>query len=118
MKDAGNMGFYSDRPVVNLDGLVNSFAYQDALRDGRFREFLRKSGVSYLVQHAVWDDPDVNNGEYVAYTFRSYSHLYDRPGGDLQLKRSEEVYRSPFYYDGPHKTALVIWRIPPGDLGS
>ncbi|TGD83794.1 hypothetical protein BayCH28_28390 [Mycolicibacterium sp. CH28] len=116
MKDAGNMGFYSDRPVVNLDGLVNSFAYQDALKDGRFREFLRNSGVNYFVQHAIWDDPAANNGDYVAYTVRSYSHLYDRPGGDLQLKRSDEVYRSPTYYDGPHKTELVIWKIPPEDL--
>jgi hypothetical protein len=116
MKDAGNMGFYSDRPVVNLDGLVNSFEYQDSLKEGRFREFLRNSGVSYFAQHAFWDNPDVNSGDYVSYTFRAFSHLYDRTGGELRLKRSEEVYRSPSYYDGPHKTVLVIWKIAPGDL--
>jgi hypothetical protein len=117
MKDAGIMGFYSDRQVVNLDGLVNSFEYQESLKEGRFREFLRHSGVSYFAQHAFWDDPDVNSGEYVSYTFRAFSHLYDRTGGELRLKRSEEVYRSPsYYYDGLHKTVLVIWKIAPGDL--
>jgi hypothetical protein len=110
------MGFYSDRPVVNLDGLVNSFEYQDSLKEGRFREFLRHSGVSYYAQHAFWDNPDVNSGDYVSYTFRAFSHLYDRTGGELRLKRSEEVYRSPSYYDGPYKTVLVIWKIAPGDL--
>ena len=118
MKDAGDMGFYSDRPVVNLDGLVNSFEYQDSLKEGRFREFLRHSGVSYFAQHAFWDNPDVNvnSGEYVSYTFRAFSRLYDRAGGELRLKRSEEVYRSPSYYAGPYKTVLVIWKIAPGDL--
>lgn len=116
MTDAGEMGFYSDRPVVNLDGLVNSFEYQDSLKEGRFREFLRHSGVSYFAQHAFWDNPDVNSGDYVSYTFRAFSHLYDRTDRELRLKRSEEVYRSPSYYDGPHKTVLVIWKIAPGDL--
>jgi hypothetical protein len=72
---------------------------------------------------AFWDDPDVNSlnnpdvnsGEYVSYTFRAFSRLYDRTGGELRLKRSEEVYRSPSYA-GPHKTVLVIWEIAPGDL--
>jgi hypothetical protein len=49
-------------------------------------------------------------------TFRAFSRLYDRTGGELRLKRSEEVYRSPSYYDGPYKTVLVIWKIAPGDL--
>jgi len=116
MTDAGNMGFHSGRPVVNLDGLVNSFEYQDALKEGRFLEFLRGSGVNYFAQHAV--GPDVTNGDYESYTFRSFSHLYDRFGGDLRLDRSGEVYRSPpYYYDGTNQTVLVIWRIAHGDLG-
>ena len=116
MKDAGFMGFFSGRPVVNLDGLVNSFEYQDFLKDGRFREFLRQSGVNYFAQHAFTDASGVNTGEYVSYTFRSFSHLYDCVGGDLHLKRSEEVYRSKPYYDDGDKTVLVIWKLTPGDL--
>lgn len=116
MTDAGNMGFHSGRPVVNLDGLVNSFAYQEALKEGKFREFLRDSGVNYFAQHAV--GPEVTSGEYDFYTFRSFSRLYDRFGGDLRLNQSREVYRSPpYYYDGSKETVLVIWRIAPGDLG-
>ena len=29
--DAGVIGYFSDRPVVNLDGVVNSFEWKDAL---------------------------------------------------------------------------------------
>ncbi|MGB9305614.1 MAG: hypothetical protein WCB92_18620 [Mycobacterium sp.] len=89
---------------------MNSFEYQDSLKEGRFREFLRHSGVSYYAQHAFWNSPDVVSGDY---TFRPLSHLYDRTGGELRLQRSEEAYRSPSYYDGPHKTVLVIWRSRP-----
>ena len=74
---------------------MNSFEYQDSLKEGRFREFLRHSGVSYYAQHAFWNSPDVVSGEYVSYTFRPLSHLYDRTGGELRLQRSEEAYRSP-----------------------
>ena len=52
----------------------------------------------WSVTHVKWlrlrDDPDVNSGEYVSYTFRAFSRLYVRTGGELRLKRSEEVYRS------------------------
>ena len=95
---------------------MNSFEYQDSLKAGRFREFLRHSGVSYFAQHAFWNNPDVNSGEYVSDTFRAFSRLVRPHWARVCLKRSEEVYRSPSYYDGPHKTVLVIWKIAPGDL--
>jgi len=111
MTDSGNLGFYSGRRVVDLDGIVNSWAYQEALRAGALREFLHREGVDYYAQHAFWNEPRIADGSYETYTFTAYSHLYDRPGGSLTLRRADEIYRSPPYWDGSHRTALVIWRI-------
>ena len=113
MTDSGNMGFYSGRRVVDLDGIVNSWDYQEALRVRGLREFLSREGVVYYAQHAFWNDPRITEGRYDTYTFTAYSHLYDQTGGSLTLRRADEIYRSPPYWDGPHRTALVIWRIPP-----
>jgi hypothetical protein len=60
--DAGAIGFYLDgiRPVVNLDGLVNSYTYANALQRGdtainRYRTL----GLDYLVARRASRDPDV-----------------------------------------------------------
>jgi hypothetical protein len=112
MKDAGNFGWFSRRHVVNLDGIVNTFAYQDSLRAGRFEGFLRSRGVGYFVQHAIYDRPDITDGTYSAWRFESYSHLYDRGGGSLTLRREDEVYRSKPYPDAGHRCVFLIWKMP------
>ena len=48
--DAGIIGYYSDHPVVNLDGLVNSFEYAQAMRQGKGIEYLDRAGVTHLAQ--------------------------------------------------------------------
>jgi hypothetical protein len=53
MHDAGCFAYLAERPTVNLDGVINSFEYQDAIRDGRLREFLDNLNVRYIVSAAV-----------------------------------------------------------------
>lgn len=112
MRDAGNFGWFSRRRVVNLDGIVNTFAYQDSLRAGRFEGFLRSRGVSYFVHHAIYDRPDITDGSYRAWRFDSFSHLYDRSGGSLTLLHDDEVYRSRPYPDAGHRCVFLIWKMP------
>ena len=55
--DAGVIGYFSRFPVVNLDGLVNSYAYLRASRDeAALRSFYREFGITHFVsanpQHA------------------------------------------------------------------
>jgi hypothetical protein len=90
---------------------VNSWDYQESLRTGALSEFLSREGVKYYAQHAFWNEPRITDGDYDTHTFTAYSHLYDQPGGSLTLRRADEIYRSPPYWDGSHRTALVIWRI-------
>ena len=47
----GFTGYFSERRVIDGDGLVNSWEYQRYLRSGRIDEYLRAKGVSYIVSH-------------------------------------------------------------------
>jgi hypothetical protein len=46
--NAGVLGYYAERPVVNLDGLINGFALLPFLRDRRIAEYIRREGIQYL----------------------------------------------------------------------
>jgi hypothetical protein len=111
MKDAGHFGYFSGRSVVSLDGIVGDTALQEVLRSGRLGAWLEREGVSYLVQHAFWDDPPVNEGTYDTLSVTYASRLYLVESDTLRLAREDEVYRSPPYRDGPYETVFVIWRI-------
>jgi len=47
-KDAGKLGWFSGRTVVNLDGLINDDRFLDALRDGRVGAYVCGSPIRYL----------------------------------------------------------------------
>jgi hypothetical protein len=49
--DAGLLGFYSGCTVINLDGLVNSKAYQEAAARGEAGPFLKEQGLQHLINH-------------------------------------------------------------------
>jgi 4-amino-4-deoxy-L-arabinose transferase-like glycosyltransferase len=46
--NAGIIGYFSDRTVINLDGVVNEEAYE-ARRDGRLLEYVLSKDICYLV---------------------------------------------------------------------
>src|SRR5262249_55138624 len=45
----GLAGYFSDRAWINGDGVANTRAYQDAIRDGSLRDHVAKRGVNHLV---------------------------------------------------------------------
>lgn len=50
--NAGLLGYVSERPVVNLDGLANDTAFLDVLKGGTpIEAYLRQEGIAYLVDH-------------------------------------------------------------------
>jgi hypothetical protein len=51
--DAGVIGYFTDRPVVNLDGVVNSFEWLDAQRNGTTARFLDHRRVRFFANHAA-----------------------------------------------------------------
>jgi len=53
-RDAGKLGFFSGRPVVNLDGLINDQRLLAALRDDRVDEYICESPIDYLFYDRPW----------------------------------------------------------------
>lgn len=53
--DAGVVAYFAERPVVNLDGLVNSYDWYEARREGpdATQAFLRAAGISHVANHGV-----------------------------------------------------------------
>ncbi|MEN3002680.1 MAG: hypothetical protein ABDI19_12695 [Armatimonadota bacterium] len=134
MKDAGTFGFFSQRAVINLDGLVNNLEYQTALKERRLNEYLHAKGVQYLVQHAFISN-DVNlrtvvytsqnplqvstdvelviAGNYERLQLQYRSQLYRTMSDPITVYRKDELYRSePYPVEvSPYRTVLVIWKL-------
>jgi hypothetical protein len=65
MPNAGGLGYLAQRRVVNIDGLVNSYAYLAAMRNGQADRYLAQIGVDYVF---------IGPG-YTA--FEPYAHMLD-----------------------------------------
>jgi hypothetical protein len=48
--NAGAIGYFSDRRVINLDGKVNAAALE-ALRSGGIRRYIAAQGIDYVIDH-------------------------------------------------------------------
>jgi hypothetical protein len=51
--DAGVVGYYAERPVVNLDGVVNSAGYLAAMKSGTTSAYLAGLPIGWVVNHAA-----------------------------------------------------------------
>lgn len=95
-EDAGIIGYYSQRRVINLDGLINSYEYQDYLAQGRFTDYLRDKGVQYFI--ATRGTPEVGK----PFRYEAYSHLYNVSGGSIELHTQWRLDGAP----------IPTWRLP------
>jgi hypothetical protein len=111
--DAGVVGYYADRHVVNIDGVVNSLAYYRTMGDGSYTAFLRCERVGYIVNHGTDDggrDPDID---------KLIADLYGRNAAES----ATVIERVPFTYSGTtnnggfelgdtHHLAVHVYEIP------
>jgi len=128
--DVGAMAYWTQRRVINLDGVINNFEYQQYLRSGGLRDYLREQGVTHLAT-ALWDreqtytgrpiermykqvlDPSAERGlDYKRHEFFVYSYLYGVYSDKITLTPREEVYRKFVGKDGIADAAYVIYRFP------
>jgi len=113
MKDTGHFGFFSKRNVINLDGLVNNFEYQEILKNKKLNEYLKNNKVKYIVQHAIWNRDDLVEGKYDTLNLNYMSHKYSVQSDPVIVKKENEVYRSAPYFDGKNKVVFLIWKLNP-----
>lgn len=113
MTDAGVFGYFSNRQVINLDGIVNSVEYQKVLRSQKINSYFEELGVDYFIQHRMLDREeaeDVIAGNYEFLSISIYSHLYSTFSDEIVLSKENEVFRFP-YYEGTRYTVYLIWKI-------
>lgn len=54
--NAGVLGYFLDRPVVGLDGLINDRAFLERLKAGApLQPYLRETGITHLIDHNARD---------------------------------------------------------------
>ncbi|MBM4353064.1 MAG: hypothetical protein FJ109_04595 [Deltaproteobacteria bacterium] len=46
--DAGILGYFAHRPVINLDGLANDWEYVGVMKNRAWNDYLERSGVGYV----------------------------------------------------------------------
>ena len=124
--DCGAISFWTGATFIDLDGLINSFEYQAALRDHDLGGYLRQAGTDYLVVGA-WEagpttgpiepmyvhrlDPALFSGEYATYDFFVYSYMYECYSDTITLSRDQEVWRSMPGMDGTIPSRTVIFAV-------
>lgn len=100
--DAGVLGFFSGRRVINLDGLANSYDYLfNYLVPKHVYDYFEKQGVShFLVRDALIKNlPEVKSGNYAEAQFVHDSRVL--------LRKEDEVFR----YDIPGGFLLICYRV-------
>jgi hypothetical protein len=113
MTDAGVFGYFSRRRVINLDGLVNDFKFQEYLREKKLDHYLEEEGVDYFVQHAMWfveEKEAVHAGGYELLRLPIFSYMYQTDSDPINLYERNEIYRHPFG-SGSNATVFVIWKM-------
>lgn len=102
--DAGKIGYFSSVPVINLDGLANSYRYlEDVRRTGKFKEYFEEMGVShFLARGSLLSNRDaVLDGTYETTTFRPDPRLVFSPSDEIHRDVVDEGF------------LVVVFRYPP-----
>jgi hypothetical protein len=107
-KDAGVFGYFTGMPVVNLDGLVNSYEFQDAVRDEKHLDFLRRCKVTHLVQHNV-ETRELGR----PYRFWFKSNLHEHEAQPLMIPPDKVAWMSRRFRHGAEESVCVIWKFDP-----
>lgn len=108
--DAGCFAYFSDRPTINLDGVINSYEFQDAILEDRLLQFLNGLNLKYIASSTV----DVERRIF-GRQIRYYAGRLDRERVlyRVVVDRKAEVYSTkPFLYKPISRKvacAFVIW---------
>lgn len=112
--DAGVLGYFTEQPVVNLDGVVNSYEWVEARESGTTAAFLEARDVGWVANHGGLvggEDPDIR--DQVRALFGA-----DAAQGLHQDHRVEFTYTGGIEGEGTSGTremAVFVHRLPAAD---
>lgn len=93
---SGIIGFFSERKIINGDGLINSYEYQEYLSSNNLTKYFTDRKIDYYSTYSQDNAPFEmidSSGYYIdekySNTFGNYPFVF--PGKDLKLK-------FPYYY--------------------
>ena len=127
--DVGALAFWTGRRVINLDGVMNDFAFQRVLRDRKLADYLRREGVTHIGT-ALWDadqtytarptepmyrhqiDPAATHGRpYDCHWFYVHSYVYRVDSDRVCLRASSEVFRRAMGPMGIGQVSYVVYAL-------
>lgn len=109
--DAGIFGYFSQRSVINLDGIVNTMKYQDVLKNKQLNKYLNENKVTYFVQFVFENYHDAYNEEYEIFLKSVKSLKYMVESDEIMLHENNEVYRSPTFNYFQYRSIFLIWKL-------
>ncbi len=112
--DAGMLGYYARRPVINLDGVANSLAYWQAAQRHSAGAFLADRGLTHIINHSV---PVGDRDPVIDQVIQSWW------GADAAA-RAIVIQRWPFVFSGTtvgaagqhsgrQEMAVLLYQLPP-----
>jgi hypothetical protein len=113
---AGSLSFLLERPLMQLEGLVNSAEYLDALRLGTAHRFLHQHGVDYYVVAAGVRGTELSNTVVIpgqaddsCYSIDE-PHHGDGPSFQVIVCDSDLLYRAVLDDPGDRGGSYSVWR--------
>lgn len=74
--NAGVLGYYAERPVVNLDGLINNFELLEYMREDRLAEYIEDKQIEYVSDlDRYFDRGAVRDRLRLSEVYRSHSEF-------------------------------------------
>lgn len=99
---SGIVGFFSERIVINGDGLINSFEYLNVLKSHRLGVYLKKREVKYYATYSATPSPNDSN-YFVDAKYRNEINDVPYPpitnAYHFRFPKENLVFRLPFNFD-------------------
>jgi len=112
LSDAGVFGYFNQRTTLNLDGLINSYDFQQAILDDQLLPFFEAMGVKYIAD--AYTDCESKEHSIYVYAWRG-KNFKQGIGYEAQVSSESAIYRSqPLLYrplSEGRELCFSIWRL-------
>lgn len=88
----GLIGFFSNRNIVNGDGLINSYEYYDYLKSGNISSYLRKYRINLYSSYSTYNF--IDSVEYRDDWLKSIS-----PNENILLNEKDLILKFPYHWE-------------------